>query len=132
MSFGSIFKYQEKEFVYLDRSEEIIYVAHIMNKEQSKLLIKCRDKSVKNSNQSYKLGQNTIYCFVELKTEGFLERVAHYGLPPLGDDPQYDFSPDDIIGHLCDDDIKELHDEITENDLAVAPELKERIQKISI
>lgn len=129
--FGTIFSYNEKDYVYLDRSEEIIYVAHVFDKEFSKKFIKLRDNTAKNSTQSYQFGQKITYCFVELKTKEYFERIAHYGFPPLDDISEVVFEPI-VIGRLCEEDIKELYKQITEDDLAVSPELKERIKNILI
>lgn len=127
ITFGTVFLHSEKEYVYLDQSEDIIYTALILNKEHSNSLKKLCANTAKNSNKSYGFKQNKIYCFVELKTKEYLERVAHYGFPDPSAEIEFN-----IIGRLCDEDIKELYTEISKDDLAVAPELKERIKKISL
>ena len=132
MTFGKVFVMDGKEHIYLARFEEITYVAEILDNHLSKWVKKKRDRIFKNTNLTHKSYQNKMYCFIELRTDQFVERVAHYGRPPVEDDPQNGFLAEEIIGELCKEDMKELHNEITKNDIAVDRQLKELISKISI
>ena len=129
ITFGTIVLYKEKEYVFLVRTEDITYAAEILDQESSVNFKKLRSKTAKNSKESYKLKQSLAYCFVELKTKEYEERIAHYGYPQIGDTSETVMNP---IGILCDQDIKDLHREISAEDLAVSAELRELIQNIKI
>lgn len=129
ITFGTIVLYKEKEYVFLAKTEDITYAAEILDQESSLNFKNLRSKTAKNSKESYKLNQNLAYCFVELKTKEYEERIAHYGYPQIGDAPENVMNP---IGILCDEDIKNLHKEISAEDLAVSGELKELIRNIKI
>ena len=128
-TFGNIFNYNEKDYVFLAKTEDIIYTAEIFDKEKSLLYKKAVDKASKDSRQSYKLSQHLLYCFVELRTEEFKERVAYYGRPAQGDIPNFFENP---ICTLNIADLKELHKELLEDELAVPELLKEKIKGIKI
>jgi hypothetical protein len=130
VTFGSVFLYSGKEYVYLDRSEDVVYAAEILNKEFSNRLKKICANAAINSKKSYSVSQNQMYCFVELQTKEYMQRVAHYGFSPALNAEGGILS--DVIGRLCTEDIKELYTEISKDDLAVSLDLKERIKKISL
>jgi len=48
LKFGDTFKYREKDYVYLAKTEEIIYVAEILNIENSKWLNSVYEKRITN------------------------------------------------------------------------------------
>jgi len=129
VTFGNVFTYEEKDYVFLAKIDDIIYAAEILNCEKSVQYKKIVDRSIKNSTQSYKLRQNALYCFVELKTKEFDKRVAFYGKP------EHNYVPDFLENVVCSlesDDLKNLQKELLNDDVAVPKALKEQIKDIKI
>jgi hypothetical protein len=130
--FGSIFKYNEKDYVYLVHTEEILYSAFIPNIQQSKLILK-RVEDIVRSNGTpsvNRLLDNKIYCFVELRTEEVRSRLALF--TKTGEDtPLDDCLPINPIGELNKDDLKEIKQHI-EGSNAAPKELKEKMKSIVI
>lgn len=128
-TFGNIFNFNEKDYVFLAKTEDVIYAAEIFDNEKSILCKKALGKITKNSQQSYKLRQQPLYCFIVLRTEEFKERVAHYGQSAQGDVPNFFENP---ICSLNSTDLTELHKELLNDDSAVPELLKELIKDIKI
>jgi len=129
ITYGNVFNYNEKDYVFLAKTKDIIYAAEIFDKEKSILYKKVFNRIAKNSQQTYKLRQHHLYCFVELRTEEFKERVAYYGRPAQGDVPNFFENP---ICTLNNYDLAELHKELLADDIAVPQELKNLIKNIKI
>lgn len=129
IKFGDIFGFNEKDFVFLAKTEDIVYAAEVLNMDQSRQFKVLCDKVAKNSKESYKLKQQRLYCFVELKTKSFEERIAYYGRTERNDTIDL-FN--DIKGSLDKSDLAELHKELIADDEAVSGILKEKIKDIEI
>ena len=129
ITYGNVFNYNEKDYVFLAKTEDIIYAAEILDKEKSLLYKKVFNRITQSSQQSYKLRQHHLYCFVELRTEKFKERLAYYGRPAQDDIPNFFENP---ICPLNNYDLTELHKELLADDIAVPQELKELIKNIKI
>jgi hypothetical protein len=129
ITFGDVFNYYEKDYVFLAKTEGIIYTAQILDKENSYHIKKQFNKISKNSKESYRLRQNKLYCFVELQTEEFKERVAHYGYPDQNDSQDF-FN--NIISSLNIEDKTKLHKELLEDTIFVPEILRELIKDYKI
>lgn len=129
ITFGNVFHYKEKDYVFLAKIEDIIYAAEILNDELSFECKKIRDSVAKNSTKSYKFSQNIMFCFVELRTDEFKERVAFYGKPQMDEAPD---SFQNVIGVVNNDDLANLHKELLEDSMVIPIELKEQLQEIKI
>ena len=73
LTFGDIFRYNEKEYIFLAKTEEKIYTAQILtpvDTERVDKLFKIREAANKPTNL-------TIYCYVILQTSDFKDRAAH-------------------------------------------------------
>lgn len=73
LTFGDIFRYNEREYIFLAKTEERIYTAQILTPEDTKRvdrLFKLREASNRPTNL-------TIYCYVILQTADFKNRAAH-------------------------------------------------------
>ena len=127
ITFGDVFKYDEKDYVFLAKTEDIVYAAKIFDKEYSTLYNKVFTKISKNGQRSGELTQRYLYCFVELKTEEFKERICYYGKSDENDVSDF---LENVIGKLNEEDLKELHKEILADDL-VSELLKEKVKEIS-
>lgn len=73
LTFGDLFRYNEKEYIFLAKIEERIYAAQILTPietEKVDSLFKIREATNKPTNL-------TIYCYVILQTADFKNRAAH-------------------------------------------------------
>ncbi len=128
ITFGDIFNYNEQDYVFLAKTEDIVYAAKILDREHSILYKKIFTKISKNSQRSSELTQRYLYCFIELKTEDFKERVCYYGKSDKSD--VSDFLAN-IFSKLDQEDIRELHKELLTDDL-VTEQLKELVKEIEL
>ena len=129
MKFGDVVNYNGREWVYLAATPEIIYLAVIANREISQKFIDQRNKIfTKVSKETMVRQQSTSWCFVELSTAEFKDRIAHYGTP------ENECSFDDIsniVSVLNFEDQNKLKKEITE-DGGVSGKLRELVKDIII
>ncbi len=75
LKFGDIFRWKEREYVFLAATSEILYAALILDQTESMSLVRLYDKRV-SSNRNEFLKQ-TLYIFVSLSTPEFKDRIAH-------------------------------------------------------
>ncbi|MDO8486508.1 MAG: hypothetical protein Q7S77_02330 [Candidatus Staskawiczbacteria bacterium] len=72
LTFGDTFRYNEKEYIFLAKTEDKIYTAQILtpvDTEKVDKLFKMREATNKPTNL-------TIYCYVILQTADFKDRAA--------------------------------------------------------
>lgn len=119
--FGSIFRYNEHEYVYLGSSGEITYAAKIIDKRTTDILLDRQEKLSSRARNS-SVEDMPVFAFVVLKTPGFENRAAHFGETNVSEDI---FNP---MGCLIDEDIQSLRKEILES-RCVSQELKDIISK---
>ncbi|HSX42322.1 MAG TPA: hypothetical protein VLE93_03145 [Candidatus Saccharimonadales bacterium] len=74
IKFGDVFKFNGKEYIFIAKIDDIIYAAEILDRENSQTILRLADR---NSTRGNRLIDTLLYCFVELTTEQFTERVAH-------------------------------------------------------
>jgi len=127
LNFGDIFEFESKEYVYLSSSGELIYAALIVDKKFSKILIDRFYNLQKDHRNDNKL-KTELYCFVVLKTDEYLDRVAH--LKETAHESEY-IRPNPTGIKLCYDDLAAMKDEILGNS-TVPKGLKTRIKEIDI
>ena len=130
IDFGSVVYYNEIEYVFLAETEEIIYLARILNKEDTKKILEQYKKvySTGSKNTPIRL-QNPLYSFIELKTDQFRDRIAHLNRT----DQSFDSAM--IFRKICDllnEDKRDLKKEILRETSAVPRELKTLIKKITL
>lgn len=130
LKFGDIFRYKERDWVYLIHTEEILYSALILDTQMSEYTKKmyenlCKQKS---SLEISKLLGRRAYCFVELRTEDVKGRIAHFGQVD-GNTTNECFSLSSI-GQLNNEDLREIQKEIEIGPFSKI--LKERVKTIVI
>lgn len=76
IKFGDVFKHKEKEYVFLAKTEELVYAAEILSKE---LTSKIDNLYQKISKYDGGCVNRIIYCYVMLKTEEFKDRMIFFG-----------------------------------------------------
>lgn len=121
--FGDVFEHNNKFYVFLVKSEEVLYVAEILNLEKSQLLERSFNAAIRKNRPI----RNPLYCYVKLETEKFKDRVAHCGLP--GKDI-FSIKKSSII--LKSKDIKAIYKEIRDDKAPVPIELKKLVKELDI
>lgn len=114
-NFGDVIIYRSEQYVYLAQIDTIIYLAKLCSREISDNFIKVRDQIFASGNK--KRQDSDAWCFVQLTTEQFKERIAHLQKP----DYQEDFF--DYVGTLNDEDKNELVKTILEDSRFMPKEL---------
>lgn len=74
--FGDVFYYRGEEYVFLAMNDGVIYAAQILDKQQSKQFVGMRNQSIRKDGEK-RTNEKIIYCFVELKTGQYAQRIAH-------------------------------------------------------
>ncbi len=128
-TFGDIIKLDGKEYVFLASTDDVLYLARIPDIVLSQEFIKRRDQafSIGSKNMPAKQ-QSKAWCFVELTTKDFEERIALYGYPDTNLTTE-DLM--DLIGTLSKEDKELLKQEITQ-DSAVSKGLIEVVKNTKI
>ncbi len=125
--FGDIFKFNEKEYIFLAKSEEIVYAAQVLSIEHTQRLNNFFQQQI-IKNKITILTDKPLYCFVILKTKDFEGRAA--SLHDSGKDEfSIDFRKLPITLDL--DDLKALRDEILKS-RGVPLELKDLVKDLDI
>ncbi len=106
IKFGDIFRYKERYYIYLASNGETIFTARILNKEQSKELIKMRDSLHANAARKQGGYDRPIFLFVQLSSRDFESQVAHLVKTDNND------RCEDCIGQINEKDSKEILKEI--------------------
>lgn len=125
MTFGAVFKYLDKEYVFLVETPEIIYAARILSVPDTEKLEK-RYTQLEAQNLP-NLGKMSVYSYVVLETTQLKRRAAHFH----GTDSTIfsELIPLNIT--LNKEDLIRIKDEITK-DGCVSTRLKEKIKDIEI
>ena len=126
--FGDIFRYNEKEYIFLAKTEEVLYAAQILNPEISGRIDKVYQSKIYNGKLTKVLEGNILYCYVILQTEEFKDRMAHFAT--TGKDG---FSPllEKLPLQLNKEDLKAIKAEIVEKN-AIPLALKELVKSIPV
>ncbi len=116
--FGDLFRYENKEFVFLAQNTEHVYAALILDAEVSTFLMK-KTRAMESGNLSLNpnLRDSPMFSFIVLKTPSHKDRAAVYGNP---EKPEIDMSWMESIGALNPEDKEELRKEILNSGLAKA------------
>lgn len=128
-TFGDIFKYREKDFVYLAQTSDILYAARILPQEVSKDLNR-EEKKIKDASRVKTMLTNNLYFFVTLTTDEFKDRIAHLGNTQQDESTTTACISLDSSGKLNNFDLRQIKKEIEET--YVPQELKELTKDIKI
>ena len=128
VTFGEVVKYKETEYVYLAATAVIIYLAKILNRTDgeaiSRLYLKRQSQGAMSN---IKTADSPLYCFVQLTTDEYKDRLAHFHQP--GQDFGRDYAMDSV-GRLNDADLKEIKETIMTGPVPL--ELKELVKDIGL
>ncbi|MCH7758955.1 hypothetical protein IID20_01195 [Patescibacteria group bacterium] len=129
IKFGDIFRHKEKEYVFLAKTENIIYAAQILDKVNTKKIHELYKLKSRNTIDAQKCEHKPLFCYVLLSTEEFKERMTHL-YKPEKDESSIFF---DKIGTVLNTkDLQDIKEQIIYPNSPVALELKEIVSKLDI
>ena len=129
IKFGDIFNYREKDYVFLVKTDDLIYAAQILDLDLSTQIQRKHSQVLRNGKEAIEARHNVLYCYVVLKTEEFKKRIAHFA-DATHDETSLIIGP--VIGVLDKCDLEEIRNEILDDYSPVSRDLKELIKKIEI
>lgn len=124
LTFGDVFRYNEKEYIFLAKTEDRIYAAQVLTPEDTEKvnrLFNIREASNRPT-------ISTLYCFVILQTADFKDRAAH-----LQNTGNISFTNliEKLSVSLDIEDLKNIKMEIVRKN-TISIELKELVQDIQL
>ena len=128
IKFGDVFRYKEKFFVFLAKTEEIIYTAQILDLESTRKINALYER-ITTSGKSEQRKRNPLYCYVLLSTVEFQHRMAHFK-DTAKDESAVSFNKVGII--LDRTDLIEIKNEIINPDSPIPLELKRLVSGLDI
>lgn len=126
--FGDIFRYNEKEYIFLAKTEEILYAAQILNLEVSGKIERIYQSKVYKGKLTKILEGNILYCYVILQTKEFKNRMAHFATTGRDGFAQL---LEKLPIQLRKEDLKAIKEEIISKN-AIPMALKELVKNISL
>jgi len=126
MKFGTVFRYVDKEYVYLVETPEAIYAARILTLPETKKVAEQYTRSVAKNIPNVE--RMPVYSYVILETKELKERAAHF----LGTDSNRFsdlFVPLNIV--LTKADLQKIKDEIIK-DGCVSIRLRDLVKDIAL
>jgi hypothetical protein len=120
LTFGDVFNYKGKEYVFLVATEDVIYTARIFTRQESFDV-----QTLFNKTRNTKA--NALYCFVMLDTEEFRERMANF----------YNTGKDDVSVYAIKSctldavDIQKMKEEILADDAPLPKALREHVRALA-
>ena len=127
MTFGTVFQYLDKEYVYLIETPEVIYAARILSiPETKKVDGQYQALLAKNAPN---IDRSPVFSYVILETKELKERAAHF----LGTDSNnfVEFLLTPLNVTLTKEDLIKIKEEIT-RDGCVSIRLKKLVEEINI
>ncbi len=128
VQFGDIFRYKEKDFVFLAQTDELLYAALILDDENSERLRVLSDRA-ETAPRGITRKRSAVFSFVILQTTEFQNRAAHFAKTDSTDHQVFTL---EIIGSLCREDIKAIRDEICSTESSVPLKLIEIVKELNI
>ena len=127
LTFGDIFFYSNEEYVYLAMSGQgVIYAARILSNKDSEMFVQFRDGAIKKDGEQ-RTSEKIVFCFIQLKTEGYSKRVAHLNQSDSQKNPNAILvgRPQEV---LCEEDMLALRDEIINGPVPL--DLKQQVESL--
>lgn len=126
--FGDIIRYKDADYIFLAKTEDIIYLANILDKEITKQLKQREESLISQSGPNIERKLNSlVFCYIMLETEEFKGKAAHFGKPG------YDNSLNlinKLAVRLSKEDIANLRNAVIQRPPNV--ELKELVEQITL
>ena len=127
INFGDIFRYREKEYVFLAQTEDTIFCAKIIDSRMAASIQSLSDKREASGHQSKK---NPLFSIVILRTKDFEGTAAH--LAGTDSAEHQTVTRFEVLGSLDKDDLLEIKAEILSDDSVVPLRLIEIVRQLNI
>jgi len=76
--FGDIFRYNDEDYIYLAKTDDLTYAAKILNDEFAKKIEGLYNKKESLGQMSSVIESNILYCYVILQTKEVKNKMAHF------------------------------------------------------
>jgi len=127
IKFGDVFRYREKEYIFLAKTVELIYVCQILDETNTQKINSLYEKISKHDDDCK---NRPAFCYIILQTKEFKDRMAHLGKDTEKDEFGLDFDKMGII--LDKKDLEAIKKEIENSKSPTPLGLKELIHNIDI
>jgi hypothetical protein len=124
VTFGDIFRHNEREYVFLAQVEDFIYAALILDPQSTAQFQRLSDTA---EAKKMRARSSAAYSFVILETEAFAGRAAHLARTDGTDHQTLTF---DIVGSLTTTDCNNIKSEIVSDTSCVPLRLVELIKAL--
>ncbi|MCX6712761.1 MAG: hypothetical protein NTY66_00975 [Candidatus Vogelbacteria bacterium] len=128
INFGDVFRFKEKDYIFLAKADQVVFVAQILDGQSTREIKSLYESKCRNGHIE-KVKSNILYCFVELTTEDFKGRLAHFKDTERDDQ---NFFIEERYLTLDKTDQQELKKEIESKESSVPLLLKDLISKLDI
>jgi hypothetical protein len=124
ITFGDVFQFSEKQYVFLAKTDEVIYAAEIFDQATTDRFVQLYEKK----DRAGKVNPNSqVFCFVILQTEDFKQRIAH-----LANTNRNEVVFEEVLCKLNKHDLKEIKEQILMESSAVPLLLKSLVKDIEV
>jgi len=127
MTFGDVFQYENKEYVYLGAKGENLHAALILDENITKQFVRLEENRIKRSANGL-LKESTAFCYVILETSDLKGRACHFSNTQSDSNKYANISSMNI--KLIASDLKRIKDEIMTK--PVSKELRDLVKDISL
>lgn len=128
IKFGDVFRYKEKEYVFLAKTDKVIYAAEILSSDLTTQLLRQHEvQTKKNYDHGIPTKTKLLYCFVVLDTPEYDNRACFHGIP--AHDP-FSLFIDKLPVSLNKKDLENLKEDITNRPASL--ELRDLIKNITL
>lgn len=127
--FGDLFEYNNKTFIFLAKTESVLYAAEILNFDLSRRIDSLCQAAIAKNKQ---ISRNILYCYVKLQTEELEERLAFLGGAGKDKNIGYNSFFRKLSIVLRREDLEQIYKEIVRAESPLPIELKELIKELSI
>lgn len=129
VKFGDLFHFNEKDYVFLAKTDELLFAAQVLDTKQSQWIKGLHEKRLKNNKTAVLCNRNVLFCYVVLTTESLKDRIAH--LKETAHDGDV-VKIETLNISLCKADMVSIKEEILGGFSAVSKELKNLVRDIDL
>lgn len=126
--FGDIFRYNDTDYIYLAKTDDLTYAAKILNENVAKQIEGLYNKKVSNGQMNPVVENNILYCYVILHTKEMKDKMAHFQQTKQDSTP---LLQQKLPITLNKDDLKKIKEEIISRS-AIPMGLKELVKDLNI
>lgn len=76
--FGDVFRYNDNDYIYLAKTDDLTYAAQILNEDIAKRIEGLYKTQLSHGKMTPVLEGNILYCYVILQTKELKAKMAHF------------------------------------------------------